>query len=182
VTTLNMALLMEFLLQNSLLHGKDRFFNSINCGDSRNLQWPVWLLLGFKLVIHHVFDSSLCKCNFFFFFFCFEVSHCVLIFHMLWWICLHKHQVQFIVWEWSTMKCCIVQIELCVVSRNLPGNFFNILSYLHQNTLHQVFQFFGFVSLCRVFVQTIWKYQTLDYMLVVLKLNWFSAQSLLLSE
>lgn len=49
VTTLNMALLMEFLLQNSLLHGKDRLLNTINYGDSRNLQHAVWPLLGLTL-------------------------------------------------------------------------------------------------------------------------------------
>ena len=52
-----MALLVEFLLQNSLLHGKDEFFNTINYGDSRNLQLAVWPLLGLKLVIHNIFDN-----------------------------------------------------------------------------------------------------------------------------
>lgn len=61
-----MALLMEFLLQNSLLHGKDRFLNTINCGDSKNLQCAVLPLLGLQLVIHDIFDCSLFNCNFFF--------------------------------------------------------------------------------------------------------------------
>ena len=49
------------------------------------------------------------------------------------------------------MNCIVVQIKLCAASRNLPGNFFSIFLYLHQNTLCQVFQFCDFVSLCIVY-------------------------------
>lgn len=61
-----MALLLEFLLQNSMLHGKDGFLNAISYGGNRNLKHAVWPLLGLKLVIHDIFDSALCKGNFFF--------------------------------------------------------------------------------------------------------------------
>jgi hypothetical protein len=41
VTTLNMALVVEFLLQNSSLHGKDGFLNITNYGDSKKLKCAV---------------------------------------------------------------------------------------------------------------------------------------------
>jgi len=44
-----------------------------------------------------------------------------------------------------------MQIKLCAAKRNLPGKFFGSLLYLHHNSLCQVFQFWDFVSLCRVY-------------------------------
>jgi hypothetical protein len=52
-----------------------RLLNTINYGDSRNLQRAVWPLLGLKLVIHDIFDSSLLSV-----FFCdyVGISHCII--------------------------------------------------------------------------------------------------------
>jgi hypothetical protein len=153
VTTLNMALLMEFLLQNSLLHGKDRFLNTMNYGDSRNLQRAVWSLLGFKLVIHHIFHSSLCKCNFFLF----GVFHCVMISHILWYICLHKHPIQFIVWELTIMNLFIVQIKLCCKQES-AWEFFLACCHIYIK-IPNIRSFSSAVLfLYVVFVQTVWKY------------------------
>jgi hypothetical protein len=138
VTTLNMALLTEFLLQNSLLHGKDGFLSTIKCGVSGSKEQNSGSLLGFKFIIHHIFESLFCKCNF-----CmFGVHHYVMVSCILWWICVHKHPIL------MTIYCMRIEYyellysadKLYVVSRNLPCSIFSILSYLHQNTWHQVYQ------------------------------------------
>jgi hypothetical protein len=62
VTTLNMALPKEFLLQNSLLHGKNRFSKTINCVGTRYFHNNLQLVLS--LISWWIKFEIVCALNF----------------------------------------------------------------------------------------------------------------------